>query len=95
MYATIGTVETCDSLENYIIRLIRVIFNNYPQQTLNCLVLNWCSNSNLNSRLKILEILIFMGIPVEMFYEVIVDTQTVDRLTKADKKRTAKTPITI
>ena len=36
-----------------------------------------------------------MGLPVEMFYDIIIETQTVDRLAKADKKRTSKTPITI
>lgn len=30
-----------------------------------------------------------------MFYEVIVLTHTVERLAKADKKRTSKTPMTI
>ena len=74
---------------------MRVIFNNYPQQTLNCFVLNWCSNSSLPSRLKILEILVIMGIPVEMFYDVLSETQIVDRLSKADKKRTSKIPMTI
>lgn len=95
LYSMIGQMETNDSLENYLIRLIRVIFNNYPHQTLNCFAVNWCSNSSQNSRLKILEILIFIGLPVELFYEVIVETQIVDRLAKADKKRTSKTPMTI
>jgi hypothetical protein len=60
---------------------------------LNCLVLDWISAPNIDTRLKILEILIVMGLPVEQFYEKLCETSVGETIRKADRKRKYNTMV--
>jgi hypothetical protein len=61
LHTVLSQYEQVDSVESYIINLIRVLYNNYPADTLNSLVIDWINAPTLEIRLKILEILIVMG----------------------------------
>jgi len=82
LYSVLGHYETVDSVESYIVNLLRVLYCNYPAETLNSLVLDWIAAPNVEIRLKILEILIVMGLPVEQFYDTLVETAVGDRIKK-------------
>lgn len=87
LYTMLGQYETVDSVESYIVNLLRVLYANYPAETLNSLVLDWIAASALETRLKILEILIVMGLPVEQFYDTLVETAVGDRIKKLERKK--------
>ena len=83
----LGHYETVDSVESYIVNILRVLYGNYPAETLNSLVLDWIAAPTLEIRLKILEILIVMGLPVEQFYDTLVETAVGDRIKKLEWKK--------
>lgn len=41
LYTVLSQYETVDSVESYIVNLLRVLYGNYPADTLNSLALDW------------------------------------------------------
>lgn len=54
---------------------------------MNSLALYWISSTVLETRLKILEILIIMGLPVEQFFNTLADTSIFDKIKKIEKRK--------
>ena len=85
LYQTLGRYETEESVETYIINLLRVLINKYPRQIMNGMIKNWTSAHTVEQKIKIVEILNLTSIPIENFYNILADTLNEDKLHKKRK----------
>lgn len=60
----LGRYETEESVETYIINLLRVLFNKYPREIMNGMIRNWTSANTVEQKIKIVEILNLTSIPI-------------------------------
>ena len=85
LYVILGKYESEESVEAFIINLIRILINKYPREIMNGLIKNWASANTVELKIKILEILNMSSIPIEHFYSILSESLNPDRLTKKRK----------
>jgi hypothetical protein len=79
-------LETEESVEAFIVGLFRVLLNAYPCETMRSLISCWSnSQKDIENRLKLLEILIFSGIPIEHFYSILCDSVNPEKIGRKRK----------
>ena len=82
LYQLLGKYETSESVETYIINLVRVLLNKYPKEIMRAFIKNWATTTTVEHKIKIIEILNMTGIPIENFFTILADTLNLDHKKK-------------
>ena len=53
LYLTLGRFEVEESVQNFIINLIRVLLNKYPREVMNAMIQTWTTARTIELKIKI------------------------------------------
>lgn len=76
-------LETEDTIESYLVNMLRILLNTYRNETMRALVKCWADAiKDPDTRKKILELLIFSALPVEHFFAMLTDAMAPEKTSK-------------